>query len=48
MFTVKQVGIGLAALLLVMVLVVASTVFWTHVTGMHTLPLLGPFVPQGC
>jgi len=48
MFTVKQIWIGLAVLLVVMVLVVVSTAFWSHITGVHNLPLLGEFVPQGC
>lgn len=48
MFTVKQVWIGLAVLLLAMVLVVVSTVFWSHITGISHLPLLGPYIPEGC
>jgi hypothetical protein len=49
MFTVRQIWIGLAVLLLVMVLVVVSTAFWSHITGVHNLlPLLGEFTPQGC
>jgi hypothetical protein len=48
MFTVKQIWIGLAVLLLVMVLVVVSTAFWSHITGLYSLPLLGPPIPQGC
>ncbi|HZR40493.1 MAG TPA: hypothetical protein VFB12_10280 [Ktedonobacteraceae bacterium] len=45
MFTVRQIWFGL----IVMVLVVISTAFWsTHMTAMNALPLLGPLIPQGC
>lgn len=48
MFTIKQVWIGLAVLLVVMVLVVVSTAFWSHFTGANFLPLLGDYIPEGC
>ena len=48
MFTAKQVWIGLAVLLIVMVLVVVSTAFWSYITGVNHLPLLSDYIPQGC
>jgi hypothetical protein len=49
MFTFRQIWVGLIVLFLVMVLVVISTAFWsTHITAMNALPLLGPPIPQGC
>lgn len=48
MVTVKQAWIGIVLLLLVVMLIVLFAVYWHHVTGVNTLPLLAPYVPQGC
>jgi hypothetical protein len=49
MVTVKQAWIGLAVLFLVALLIVIFTLYWQHVTGVNTLPLLAPYtVPVGC
>ncbi len=47
MVTLKQAWIGLVLLLLVMMLIVVFALYWHHVTGVNTLPLLAP-VDQGC
>jgi len=52
MVTVKQTWIGLVVLFLVVLLVIAATLYWQHVTGMNVLHLLadGPDgqVGHGC
>ncbi len=48
MVTIRQAWIGLAILFVVALLIILFTVFWQHVTGSNTLPLLGEYIPQGC
>lgn len=46
--TARQMWIGLVALFVVALLLILFTVFWQHITGMNSLPLLGPYAPVGC
>ncbi len=48
MVTIRQAWIGLAILFVVALLIILFTVFWQHITGSNALPLLGPYVPEGC
>ncbi len=48
MVTVKQAWIGFVVLLIVAMLIVLFALYWHHMTGVNTLPLMAPYVPEGC
>jgi len=52
MLTAKQAWIGFVVLLIVVLLVLAASIYWQHVTGTNIVHLLADGsdkpVPQGC
>lgn len=52
MLTAKQAWIGSVVLLIVVLLVLAASIYWQHVTGTNVMHLLADGldkpVPQGC